>query len=161
MGIREKLQAVAKRLNREPVDVPEWADDLGGEQLLLQELSGADRDRYEASRMTVSFDAKGNADRKLNLANIRARLVVLSLVDADGKRVLSDADAAWLGQASGLVLDRLFEVASRLSGIGRDAEEDAEKNSEKASGGGSSAGSPGGSDGQASPAACGESVPAS
>lgn len=93
-------------LETEEVEVPEW-----GGTVLVRALSGTERDAYEASCMSD----RGKQGMVRNLANVRAKLVVRSLVDEDGKRLFTDGDAAALGETSAAVLDRLFEVAARLS----------------------------------------------
>lgn len=97
----------------EDVDVPEW----GGTVRVIG-LSAADRDAYEAA---LAATTKGDATAMARLQNFRAKLVVKALVDADGKRLFSDADAKELGTKSGKVIDRLFDVVRRLSGMGKDA----------------------------------------
>jgi hypothetical protein len=53
----------------------------------------------------------------MNLRNIRAKLVALTVVDEDGNRIFSDEDAEALGKKSAAALDRIFAVAQRLSGL--------------------------------------------
>ena len=91
-------------LPRELVKVPEW----GGE-VYVRTLTGTERDAFEQSMV-----AKKN---KPNLANVRARFAVLTICDADGKRLFTDADAEVLGSKSASALDRVFEVAQRLNGF--------------------------------------------
>ena len=56
-------------------------------------------------------------DVKLNLQNVRARLVALSVVDADGARIFDERDIGALGEKSAQALERVFQVAMRLSGL--------------------------------------------
>lgn len=104
----------------EDVAVPEW-----GGMVRVRGLTGAERDGFEAS--VVERQGK---QTKLNMANIRARMVALTVVDADGKRLFSDADVAALGRKSGVALNRVFEVAQRLSGITEADMTELEKNSD-------------------------------
>ena len=53
----------------------------------------------------------------MNLANVRARLVVRSVVDQAGKRIFADGDAEMLGDKSAAAVARVFDVAQRLSGM--------------------------------------------
>jgi len=102
------------------VDVPEW-----GGKVLVKTLSGAERDSFEASIVTgVGVNAK------MSTENIRAKLVVRSIVGEDGKRFFSDSDAEILSKKSAAALDRIFAVASKLSGVGDDEIKDMVKNSE-------------------------------
>lgn len=96
----------ADDLTREKVDVPEW--DLTA---WVRTLTSNERDRFEAGMLD---DAKAG---KLNLRNLRARLVVESLVDEDGQKIFKASDAEALGAKSAAALQRLFNVAQRLSGF--------------------------------------------
>ena len=104
----------------EDVPVPEW----NGTVRVIG-LSGTDRDAYEASFV----DAKGKPAAQ-RLRNIRAKLLVKCLVDEDGKRLFTDDKAQVLGAKNGAVVDRLFDVARRLSGIGQGAVEEGKETSE-------------------------------
>jgi hypothetical protein len=93
----------------EVVAVPEWGMDVR-----VRALTGAERDAYEASCMRRG-GAKGALE--MEFSNIRARLVARSVVDEAGARVFTDADVAALGAKNAIALNRLFEVAQRLSGL--------------------------------------------
>jgi len=90
-----------------PVKVDEW-----NVTLYVRELRGVERDAFERSM----FEVKGN-DLTENLNNIRARYLVLCVVDKAGERVFKDDDAEALGNKSGKALDRLYEVAKRINGL--------------------------------------------
>lgn len=109
------LNAVDSKL--EKVDVPEW----GGE-VYLRTLTGTERDRFEASCLVGGkFGPQG-------MQNIRARLMVLCICDAEGKRLFDDKDAIELGAKSAAVLDRLFAAAQRLNGLSEQDVEELAKN---------------------------------
>ncbi len=110
----------AQYLPTEQVHVPEWGGDV-----LVRALTGAERDAFEQSIV----DQRGK-DTRMNLRNIRAKLVALTVVDGDGKRLFSDADAKLLGQKSASALDKIFEVAQRLSGLRDEDVEELAKNSD-------------------------------
>jgi len=93
----------------EEVDVPEW-----GGMVLVRGLTGTDRDRLEASAVTQN----GN-NLALNLNNIRAKLVSMSVVNEDGKRLFTDSDIKDLGRKNAAALERVYDVAQRLSGMGK------------------------------------------
>ena len=97
----------ADDLPRELVEVPEW-----GGALYVRALTGAERDAFEQSIV----ETRGKNTR-MNLRNIRARLVALTVVDEDGNRLFSDDDVEALGRKSAAALNRVFEVAQRLSGL--------------------------------------------
>lgn len=103
----------------EVVPVPEW----GGE-VLVRSLSGAERDRFEASIV----DVRGKR-RSVNLLNVRARLVALAIVDESGQQVFRAGDVEALGAKSAAALSRVFDAAQRLSGLSDDDVEELEKNS--------------------------------
>ena len=94
-------------LRIEEVQVPEW-----GGSVFVRELTGNERDQYEASLLTLR-----GTSASLHLQNARAKLVVMSAVDEEGKRLFSMADVAALGKKSAAALDRLATVASKLSGL--------------------------------------------
>src|SRR5690606_35415422 len=102
--------------------VPEWGA-RGG--VLVRGLNGAERDRFEGSILHQS-----GKKTKVNMQNARARLVQMSTVDEDGKLIFSAADVLALGSKNAAALDRIFDVASRLSGISEDDMEELVKNSE-------------------------------
>ena len=110
----------AEDLARELVEVPEW-----GGHLYIRALTGSERDAFESSVV----EQRGRSV-KMNMRNIRAKLVALTAVDEAGKRFFSDADVKLLGGKSAAVLDRLFEIAQRLSGLRDEDVEELAKNLE-------------------------------
>jgi hypothetical protein len=138
----------AEDLTTEECDVPEW-----GGTVLVRALSGTERDSYESSCMQERpvLDArgkpiKGRTEMVRTLANVRAKLVVRCIVDSDGSRLFTDTDAAALGEKSAAPLDRVFEVAARLSRLSEEDIEELAKNSGAAQSGDSSSTSPESSD---------------
>jgi hypothetical protein len=103
-------------LPREIVAAPELG---AGVEVIVQGMSGAQRDQWEASLIV----GKGRK-RDVSTANIRAKLVAQCCVSEDGRRLFSDEDAEELGRIRVDVLNRLWNVAQRLSGV---TEEDAEE----------------------------------
>lgn len=97
----------ANDLNTETVAVPEWGGDV-----IVSAMTGEARDAWEQSLVT----AEGGKART-NLANIRARLVVATVVDEAGNRVFSDADITFLGRKSGAALERVCKAAQRLNAL--------------------------------------------
>ncbi len=91
----------------EEVTVPEW-----GGNVLVRGLTGAERDAFESESVQTN-----GRNTKMNLRNVRARLVVLSVVDGEGKRLFGFHDIERLGEKSARALDRIFAVAMRLSGL--------------------------------------------
>lgn len=105
----------AEDIGTEDVPVPEW-----GGTVRVRGLSGRERDAYEAAMVQIS----ANGARRVTMDNIRAGLVARSVVDAEGNRLFSDEDVKALGEKSGAALDRVWDVARRLSGL---SEEDVEE----------------------------------
>lgn len=110
---REAILKVDDR-KTEDVDVPEW-----GGVVRLRSLTGAERDRIEASMVEI----KGKSQR-LNLVNLRAKMVAAAAVDAAGHPLFRESDVKALGEKNAAVISRLAEKAQELSGM---AEEDVEE----------------------------------
>ena len=123
---RDAILAAAA-LKTEDVPVPEW-----GGSVLVRELRGRERDEWEAS-LAVQRGRQMVPD----VANMRAKLVARCVVDAEGEPVFSQQDVNALGELSAAALDRVFEVASRLSALNPDSLEEKAKNSATAQNGGS------------------------
>ena len=120
MGIISKEQLLSvDDLLIEEVDVPEW-----GGTIRVRALSGTERDAFESS--CVKNNRKGNTS--VDLENIRARLCALAIVDEKGHRMFNADEAKELGKKSAVALQRIFEVATRLSGITEEAIEELEGN---------------------------------
>lgn len=117
----------------ELVAVPEW-----GGAVYVRTLTAGERDAYESSCVKVGKGGKVEP----SLLNARGRLAALAICDEKGSRLFDDDDANELGRKNARALDRVCEVAKRLSGMGEDSTEQAEKNSESAPSGGSSSDSP-------------------
>lgn len=84
------------------VDVPEW-----GGSVTIAELSGKDRDAFEAAFM----------DESKRFVNLRARMVAISVVDEQGNRMFKDEDVEALGKKSGKALDRVFSAVQKLNAL--------------------------------------------
>lgn len=97
----------ADDLVTEDVEVPEW-----GGTVRVRAISGAERDAFEQAIVT----RKGK-NVTTNLANIRAKMVALCVVDENGQRLFGDKDVLLLGTKSAAALDRVFTVAQQLAGL--------------------------------------------
>jgi len=113
---REQILS-AEDLKTEEVQVPEW-----GGVVIVQELTATDRDAYETSVVTVEGD-----DVQINALNMRSKLAALSMVDDAGGRLFTQKDVVALGKKSATAVDRIVDVARRLSGIGDKRLEEAGK----------------------------------
>lgn len=105
MDLREKL--LGAKPPTEQVYVPQLK-----ETFTVRGMTGVERDAFEAS----CFEGKGNR-RSFNMRNLRAKLVAYCCIHDDGTRVFTDDDAIALGDVRADVIDRLFSVAQRLSGL--------------------------------------------
>ncbi|MCL5995492.1 MAG: hypothetical protein M1546_05475 [Chloroflexi bacterium] len=116
---KDQILAVDDR-QTEIVGVPEWGGDV-----LVQGFTGIERDAFEAGVVTQ----KGK-NTTVNLNNLRAKMVARSVVDPEShKRLFTDADVQGLGKKSAAALERVFDVARRLSGMSDNDVEELTKNS--------------------------------
>lgn len=86
----------------------------------VRELTGTEVDEYQASLMTMTEDGPIP-----DMSNMRAKLVVRALIKEDGERMFTELQLGQLGQTSGVELGRVYEVASRLSGINASSDDEA------------------------------------
>jgi hypothetical protein len=102
----------ADDLAYEDVAVPEW-----GGTVRVRELPGTERDKFEAQ-----FVGKDGASvRAEGLEGFRARLAAAAIVDGDGKQLFrSPAETKRLGEKSARALQRVCDVATRLSKMSED-----------------------------------------
>ncbi len=105
-SLADRIKA-AQDLPREKVPCPEWDTDLW-----VRTPAGGEREAWEGSNVVAS-----GKNTSIVHVQMRARLLVKVIEDESGKAVFSDDDVAWLTTKSALVLDRLFDVATRLAGI--------------------------------------------
>jgi len=98
----------------ELVEVPEWKGTVR-----VRGLTGRERDAYEASLI----DQRGRST-KANMQNARAKLVVLSVFNADGSRKFTESQISEISAKSASALNRIWKKALELSGMGdEDVEE--------------------------------------
>lgn len=102
----------------EKVSIPEW----GGITLEIRSLSGKER-------AALLQDAANNGG-KIDLGKMYPDLVILSSYDpSSGERVFAPADRGAVADKNGAALERIAQVAMRLSGLSEDAVPEAEGNS--------------------------------
>ena len=96
----------------EDVKVPEW-----GGVVRVRELPGTERDKFESQ--FVGTD--GASVRTEGLEGFRARLAAATIVDDNGKQLFrSVAEVKRLGEKSASALQRVCDVAMRLSKMDED-----------------------------------------
>ncbi len=108
----------AQDLPHEDVYVPEW-----GGWVRVRGLTAEERDKFEASIL----EGQGR-NARVRMENIRAKLVALAVVDEEGNRLFTDDDVALLAKKSAAAVQRVFDVAMRLSGLTEEAVEELAKN---------------------------------
>jgi hypothetical protein len=96
----------AKDSSTLPVVVPEWNTTVH-----IRVMRGDERDLWESQ---VFKDGRANPDK------LRAKLLVRCIADEQGNRVFSDSDLEALASKSGIVLSRLFDVAMKHNGLGKE-----------------------------------------
>lgn len=102
------ILSLAASIPVEAVSIPGVAQPIS-----VRGLTAGERDAFEAA----CFVGKGNS-REMNFVNLRARLLVRCICDAGGKRLFADGDVEQIAALPAKVVDPLFEVAQRLSGMG-------------------------------------------
>jgi len=112
----------AKDIKIEKISIPEWGGDV-----FIKGMTGSERDKFEASIVEMR-----GSQQKLNMVNVRAKLACYCLCDEKGERLFSDAEMLDLAKKSASSLQRIFDTAQRLSGIGDADVESLVKNSESA-----------------------------
>ncbi len=126
MSIADEIFTEQKAIGLKRELITAW-----GKPLWAWELSVADRDAYEASRLDTSKPKKP----KINFQGSKARLVVMCLRESDKEDaplVFQASDAARLQRLGGKELDKVFTACAVICGIqvGDDEEESpAAKNS--------------------------------
>ena len=104
----------------ETVTVKEWDCDVN-----LKKLSGGERDIYESW-----IYKKSNGKTLTDSKDIKAKLIAMCLVDADGNKLL-DADKRedldMLNAKSASALNFIFEKCSEINGMGNDGVDEAKK----------------------------------
>lgn len=118
---KEQISAADDR-KWEDVDVPEW----GGTVRVLG-MSGTDRNAYQSS--LVVLGPNGSVQR-MNMTDQLAKLCAKCLVGEDFERLFTDKEVAALGRKNGAVLERVGQVAQRLSGLRKEDVEAKAGNSE-------------------------------
>ena len=111
-------------IETEEVYIKEW-----GGTVLVKALTGKERDQFERDSMVFNqVQGKTKAEMK---DNIRARLVAITVVDEKHSPLFKKADIEALGGKSAKAINKIYNVASKLSGITEDDVDELVKNSEE------------------------------
>ena len=125
---REQIKAT-NDIETRTVEVPEW-----GGSVTVRSMTGKQRDAFEAS-----FVQRTGKKTRVELHDIRAKLVAECAVDEHGNRLFTLDDVIWLTEKSAAALERLAEAARDVSGMTDDDLEELQKNSNGQSEGSTSA----------------------
>jgi len=116
---KEQILA-AEDLDFEEVEIKEW-----GGKVRLRCMTGTERDAFESAIYKIKGD-KVEANRE----NFRSELLSRVLCNKDNKLLFNPREVKALGGKSGRVIDRLFDIAQKINGIGQSDIEELTKNSE-------------------------------
>ena len=79
-------------------------------------LTGSGRGRFQNSIMSQNGNV-GSNKMTVDMKDAEMRLVAYCVVDENGKRLFTEKDIKELGEKSGAAINRISEVAMRLSGF--------------------------------------------
>ena len=113
----------ADDLPTKDMDIPEW-----GGTLTIRTLTGAERDEWESAFV--------NQD-KIDIRGLKSRLVQFTTMNGDGQQMFTKADLQKINSKSASVIDRIFQVSQRLSGLTKEDAEEMVENSDAGPAGGS------------------------
>lgn len=108
----------ADDIRSEYVEVPEW-----GGTVKVTGLTGEQRNKV--GTLMRAEAKKTNEDDAL--AFFQMRIAAASMIDEEGKRLFSQNDVAKLAKKSAVAIQRVYDAAARLSGIGEEAIEEAKE----------------------------------
>tara|TARA_B100000519_G_scaffold129294_1_gene111643 strand:+ start:8568 stop:8948 length:381 start_codon:yes stop_codon:yes gene_type:complete len=108
-----------------PVDLVEFKiPELGG-SIWIKGMTVTERSRFERQFRTRKGDTN---ERKMN--EIRQRMLVACVCNADGQQLLTEADIEAIGKQRADIVERLVNAAQIACGMSTDDMEDIVKNSE-------------------------------
>lgn len=105
---RDSIMATVRTLKHEPVGVPAW-----GGTVHVRELSAAELDAFEAS---FAEERQKALDAGVPYKpNVRGKMLVACISDAQGKPIFLPGDEAVVGKMAAHELEGLVTVADRLN----------------------------------------------
>lgn len=116
---KEQIFALDDR-EQEDVWVPAWKT-----YVKVRGLTAGERDKYESEML----EGKGK-NQVVNLANARAKLIVLCCIDEEGKQLFTKQEMTVVATKSAAALEPLFDAARRLSAMTEQDMEELTGNSE-------------------------------
>ena len=106
----------AEDLIVEEIDVPEW-----GGKVFLRVMTGTNRGLYDGKYAKINEMPHLHHD-------VRIQLLIYTLCDEHGNQLFTNQDIPILGAKNGSVIDRLFDIAMEMNGIGKKGVENETKN---------------------------------
>ena len=101
------------------VDVPEW-----GGMIRLKSMSGKERDAFESKCLT-----RNKGGKIFNVDGLKALLITCVVMNPDNDELMfTSDDIENLNKKSAKVINQLFEVASEMNGLGKEAVDELVKN---------------------------------
>ena len=94
------------------VSVPEWFNGNAAGGIYVQGMTTGERDQLESSMLTDK--GKRNMDR---MAQFRSRVLLLCCVDESGRKIFQPTDVTAISRKSMRAVERVLDVAQRLSGM--------------------------------------------
>lgn len=95
-----------------------------GATVYVRSMTSDERDEWEAGQYQLN-----GANIVANRKQVRARLILRCLCDADGKRVFGDNDLSMIGGLDARLTDPLYEAAYKINRLSKADVEELEKNS--------------------------------
>jgi len=111
-----EIHAKASSRQRVAVEVP------AVDTFYVAKFSARERDKFE------QIVTGGKVGGSPNMDNVRAKFVALVVVDEDGKRRFTDADADTIGEWDSDIVQKIVDAGFKLNGIGINAVEEAAGN---------------------------------
>jgi hypothetical protein len=105
--------------------------DLGNDDFVyVREMTGHERDAFEQSLSKEFIDAQGKTEYKRDVSDFRAKLVVGSLCDENGKNLLELKDYLTLSKSIGIRrLEKIVKASQELNKISEEDKDNLVKNS--------------------------------
>jgi hypothetical protein len=105
--------------------VPEWGNGKGG--VYVRSLMGNELDDYQGSLLTKN----GKGKQVVTYDNMRTKLCVKTICNKEGVQLFNNGQIALLAKKNAAGLSRVFEVATRLSGLKEEDIKEMEDNLKK------------------------------
>jgi hypothetical protein len=102
----------AVKLKEETILVEEWKSKEFDGQVVVRELTSRQRDFFESQFVPERKNGKAN------MADFRAKFLVNCLYTVDGEKMFDKTDVEALAEQPSGIINAIFEVGQRISGMG-------------------------------------------